>query len=286
MKLLKICKNKGNNPEESSAILLAFPENQGYNDRDFNLREIKNMNTQKLLSYTRKAIDEYRLIQDNDKIAVGISGGKDSLTLLYALSSLRRFYPHPFELVAVTVDLGFANLDLSEIKKLCEKLEVPYTVVKTQIGQIVFEQRQENNPCALCAKMRKGALNEAMKQLGCNKIAYAHHMDDVVETMMLSLLYEGRFHTFSPVTYLDDTGLTVIRPLIYMKEADVIGFVRKYEVPVVKSPCPADGHTKREYVKQLLKQLNTENPGVKQRMFTAIQNGCDNLKEWNKDAGL
>jgi tRNA 2-thiocytidine biosynthesis protein TtcA len=244
------------------------------------------MKLQRVLSEVRKAVDDYRMIAEGDKIAVGISGGKDSLTLLYALSSLRRFYPHPFELVAVTVDLGFANLDLSEIKKLCEKLEVPYTVVKTQIGQIVFEQRQENNPCALCAKMRKGALNEAMKQLGCNKIAYAHHMDDVVETMMLSLLYEGRFHTFSPVTYLDDTGLTVIRPLIYMKEADVIGFVRKYEVPVVKSPCPADGHTKREYVKQLLKQLNTENPGVKQRMFTAIQNGCDNLKEWNKDAGL
>ncbi len=244
------------------------------------------MKLQRVLSEVRKAVDDYHMIAEGDKIAVGISGGKDSLTLLYALSSLRRFYPHPFDLVAVTVDLGFANLDLSEIKKLCEKLEVPYTVVKTQIGQIVFEQRQENNPCALCAKMRKGALNEAMKQLGCNKIAYAHHMDDVVETMMLSLLYEGRFHTFSPVTYLDDTGLTVIRPLIYMKEADVIGFVRKYEVPVVKSPCPADGHTKREYVKQLLKQLNTENPGVKQRMFTAIQNGCDNLKEWNKDAGL
>lgn len=244
------------------------------------------MKLQRVLSKVRKAVDDYHMIAEGDKIAVGISGGKDSLTLLYALSSLRRFYPHPFDLVAVTVDLGFANLDLSEIKKLCEKLEVPYTVVKTQIGQIVFEQRQENNPCALCAKMRKGALNEAMKQLGCNKIAYAHHMDDVVETMMLSLLYEGRFHTFSPVTYLDDTGLTVIRPLIYMKEADVIGFVRKYEVPVVKSPCPADGHTKREYVKQLLKQLNTENPGVKQRMFTAIQNGCDNLKEWNKDAGL
>lgn len=244
------------------------------------------MKLQRVLSEVRKAVDDYHMIAEGDKIAVGISGGKDSLTLLYALSSLRRFYPHPFDLVAVTVDLGFANLDLTEIKKLCEKLEVPYTVVKTQIGQIVFEQRQENNPCAFCAKMRKGALNEAMKQLGCNKIAYAHHMDDVVETMMLSLLYEGRFHTFSPVTYLDDTGLTVIRPLIYMKEADVIGFVRKYEVPVVKSPCPADGHTKREYVKQLLKQLNTENPGVKQRMFTAIQNGCDNLKEWNKDAGL
>ena len=237
------------------------------------------MKLQRVLSEVRKAVDDYHMIAEGDKIAVGISGGKDSLTLLYALSSLRRFYPHPFELVAVTVDLGFANLDLSEIKKLCEKLEVPYTVVKTQIGQIVFEQRQENNPCALCAKMRKGALNEAMKQLGCNKIAYAHHMDDVVETMMLSLLYEGRFHTFSPVTYLDDTGLTVIRPLIYMKEADVIGFVRKYEVPVVKSPCPADGHTKREYIKEMIRMINRENPGVKNRMFTAIRES--RLDGWN-----
>lgn len=244
------------------------------------------MKLQRVLSEVRKAVDDYQMIAEGDKIAVGISGGKDSLTLLYALSSLRKFYPHSFELYAVTVDLGFDNLDLSKIEQLCQKLEVPYTVVKTQIGKIVFDDRKESNPCSLCAKMRKGALNESIKELGCNKIAYAHHMDDVVETMMLSLLYEGRLHTFSPVTYFEDRSLTVIRPLIYMKEADVIGFVHKYNVPVVKSPCPADGHTKREYVKQLLRQVNAENPGVKQRMFTAIQNGCDNLKEWKKDAGL
>lgn len=220
------------------------------------------------------------MIADGDKIAVGISGGKDSLTLLYALSGLKRFYPQKFELLAVTVDLGFQNLDFSKINALCEELQVEYKIIKTDIAQIIFEDRKESNPCSLCAKMRKGALNEAVKSAGVNKIAYAHHKDDVVETMLMSLVYEGRFHTFSPVTYLDRMDLTVIRPLMYMNEADVIGFINKYDVPVVKSPCPADGHTKREYIKQLLQQLNRENPGVKERMFTAIQTGS--LKGWEK----
>ena len=209
------------------------------------------MTLQQVLSQVRRAADDYEMIQDGDKIAVGISGGKDSLTLLYALSTLRRFYPHPFELHAVTVDLGFENLNLGKIEALCKELDVPYTIVPTQIASIVFDQRKEKNPCALCAKMRKGALNEAIRGAGCNKIAYAHHKDDVVETLMLSLIYEGRFHTFAPV--------------------------HKHDVPVVKSPCPADGHTRREYVKQLLRQLNLENPGVKDRMFTAVQSG---LAEW------
>nr|WP_296483370.1 ATP-binding protein [uncultured Acetatifactor sp.] len=236
------------------------------------------MKLQQVLSYTRRAVDDYQMIAQGDRIAVGISGGKDSLTLLYALHGLKRFYPKHFEIHAVTVDLGFQNLDLSRIAELCRELEVEYTIVKTDIAQIIFEDRKEENPCSLCAKMRKGALNQAMKEVGCNKIAYAHHKDDVVETMLMSLIYEGRFHTFSPVTYLDRTELTVIRPLMYMDEADVIGFVRKYNVPVVKSPCPADGYTRREYVKQLLRQLNQENPGVKERMFTAIQNG--KMKGW------
>ncbi len=236
------------------------------------------MKLQQVLSVVRKALEDYHMIDDGDKIAVGISGGKDSLTLLYALSGLRRFYPQKFELMAVTVDLGFQNLDLSKIDALCAELHVKYEIVKTDIAQIIFEDRKESNPCSLCAKMRKGALNEAVKAAGFNKIAYAHHKDDVVETMLMSLIYEGRFHTFSPVTYLDRTELTVIRPLLYMHEADVVGFVNKYNLPVVKSPCPADGHTKREYVKQLLQQLNRENPGVKERMFTAIQTG--NLKGW------
>lgn len=236
------------------------------------------MKLQQVLSYTRRAIDDYHMIEDGDKIAIGISGGKDSLTLLYALRGLKRFYPKKFEIHAVTVDLGFQNLNLDKIKALCEELEVEYTIVTTEIAKIIFDDRKETNPCSLCAKMRKGALNDAIKAAGCNKVAYAHHKDDVVETMLMSLIFEGRFHTFSPVTYLDRMDLTVIRPLMYMNEADVIGFINKYEVPVVKSPCPADGNTKREYVKQLLRQLNLENPGVKERMFTAIQNG--NVKGW------
>ncbi len=236
------------------------------------------MRLQQLLSYTRKAVDEYQMIGAGDKIAVGISGGKDSLTLLYALHGLKRFYPQPFELEAVTVDLGFENLDLSRIQALCDELEVPYTIVRTEIAKIIFDERKESNPCSLCAKMRKGALNEAIKARGCNKVAYAHHRDDIVETMMMSLIYEGRFHSFSPRTYLDRMDLTVIRPMMYVSEADVIGFCNKNNLPVVKSPCPADGYTKRQYVKELLVQLNRENPGVKERMFSAILNG--GLQGW------
>lgn len=236
------------------------------------------MRLQQVLSYVRRAVDDYDMIADGDKVAIGISGGKDSLTLLYALHGLKRFYPKRFHIHAVTVDLGFRNLNLDKIQALCDNLDVEYTIVKTDIAEVIFEERKEENPCSLCAKMRKGALNQAIKEVGCQKIAYAHHKDDVVETMLMSLIFEGRFHTFSPVTYLDRTELTVIRPLMYMNEADVIGFVNKYDVPVVKSPCPADGHTKREYVKNLLRQLNLENPGVKERMFTAIQSG--NMKGW------
>lgn len=241
------------------------------------------MKLQQLMSYVRRAIDDFQMIEEGDKIAIGISGGKDSLALLYALNGLKRFYPKKFEIYAVTVDLGFQNLDLKKIVDLCEELQVPYKIVKTEIAKIVFDDRKEDNPCSLCAKMRKGALNEAMKSLGCNKVAYAHHKDDVVVTMLMSLIYEGRFHTFSPVTYLDRMDLTVIRPLMYVNEADVIGFVNKHEVPVVKSPCPADGNTRREYVTQLLAQLNRENPGVKERMFTAILRS--DMKGWESYIG-
>lgn len=241
------------------------------------------MKLQQLYSLVRRAVDDYHMIEENDKIAVGISGGKDSLTLLYALHGLMRFYPHKFQIHAVTVDLGFGNLNLDGIRQLCQSMDVEYTIVNTDIAQVVFEERAESNPCSLCAKMRKGALNQAIKNVGCNKVAYAHHKDDVVETMLMSLIFEGRFHTFSPVTYLDRTDLTVIRPLIYVNEVDVIGFVNKHNVPVVKSPCPADGHTKREYVKNLLREINLETPGVKERMFTAIKNG--DMKGWGENIG-
>ena len=231
------------------------------------------MKLQRLLSLTRQAVDDYALIDSGDKIAVGISGGKDSLTLLYALHGLKRFYPNEFELSAITVDLGFENFDLSPVRSLCSELSVPFTVVPTDIGKILFETRKESNPCALCAKMRKGALNETAKQIGCNKIAYAHHRDDLIETMLLSLIYEGRFYAFSPKTFLDRTELTVIRPMIYVSEADVIGFKNRFSLPVCKNPCPVDGKTKREYVKQLTKQLNLQAPGVKERLFHAITEG-------------
>lgn len=230
------------------------------------------MELQQVMSHVRRAIDDFQMIDENDKIAVGISGGKDSLTLLYALHGLMRFYPKAFSLHAVTVDLGIGNLNLTQIHALCKKLNIPYTIVKTQIGPIVFNERKETNPCSLCAKMRKGALNNAMKELGCNKIAYAHHRDDIIATMFLSMFYEGRFQTIEPVTYLDQADITVIRPLLYMKEADVIGFTNKMHLPVVKSPCPANGHTRRQYIEDLMRQLNHENPGVHDRIFTAIKN--------------
>lgn len=236
------------------------------------------MKLQQLLSYVRKAVDEYKMIDEGDKIAVGISGGKDSLTMLYALHGLKRFYPNLFEIEAITVNLGYENFNPAPVQALCDELGVHYTVVDTEIAKIIFDDRKETNPCSLCAKMRKGALNEKAKELGCNKIAYAHHKDDIIETMLLSLLFEGRFHSFSPKTYLDRMDLTVIRPIMYVTEANVIGFKNKYNLPVVKSPCPIDGYTKREYAKNLVKQLNTENPGAKERIFTAILNG--NISGW------
>lgn len=231
------------------------------------------MKLQRLYSYVRQAIDKYKMIDDGDKIAVGVSGGKDSLTLLYALKGLQRFYPKKFDIEAITVDLGFDNFDLGVIRQLCMELDIPYTVIPTEIGSIVFEQRHEKHPCALCAKMRKGALNDKALSLGCNKIAYGHHRDDLVETMLMSLIYEGHFYAFPPVTYLERTGLTVIRPLMYISESEIIGFSNKQKLPVAKSPCPANGHTRREYVRNLMHQINRENPGAIDKMFTAVVNG-------------
>lgn len=233
----------------------------------------KIMKLQQLYSFTRRAIDDYNMIEENDRIAIGISGGKDSLTLLYALHGLMKFYPKKFTITAITVDLGLGIQKLDDINNLCQSLQVDYHIVTTEIGKIIFDDRLESNPCSLCAKMRKGALNEKALELGCNKIAYAHHRDDIIETMFLSLIYEGRFHSFSPYTFLDRTGLTVIRPMMYVEECDVIGFQHKYQLPVAKNPCPVDGHTKRQYVKNLVKELSQENPGVKDRFFRAIIDG-------------
>ena len=237
------------------------------------------MKLQKLLSYTRQAVDQYQMIQEGDKIAVGISGGKDSLTLLYALVNLQKFYPKHFDLAAITVDLGYEGFDLSGIRTLCRELGVEYHIIPTQIGSMVTKDNLEGSACALCARLRKGALNDAAKELGCNKVAYGHHMDDVIETMMLALIYEGRFCSFWPVTFLDKTELTVIRPMIYVPEAEIKGFQNKFNLPCTKNPCPIEGSTKREYVKTLLKQLNNDNPGVRKRLFHAITEG--NLEGWS-----
>ena len=236
------------------------------------------MQLQRLLSYTRKAVDEYQMIEEGDHIAVGISGGKDSLTLLYALHGLQRFYPKHFKISAVTVNLGFEDFDLSPIQQLCAEMKIPYKIVTTDIYNILFQVRKEKNPCSLCAKMRKGALNETIRGMGCNKVAYAHHKDDIIETMLLSLIYEGRFYSFSPKTYLDRMDLTVIRPIMFVDEVEVIGFQHKYDLPVVKSKCPVDGYTKRQYAKELVRQLNQENPGVRERLFHAILDG--NIAGW------
>lgn len=236
------------------------------------------MKLQQMLSLVRQAIDSYDMISEGDKIAVGMSGGKDSLALLYVLSHMQKFYPKHYELIAITVDLDFDNIDFQGIADFCQSLGVPYHIAKTEISKIVFDIRQESNPCALCAKMRKGALNDLAKELACNKIAYGHHKDDLIESMMMSFIFEGRMHTFSPVTYLDRTELTVIRPFLYLYEGQVKGFVKRYELPVVKSPCPVDGSTKREYVKQLVNQINYEHKGAKSHIYRAIMDGIVNVE--------
>ncbi len=261
------------------------------------------MDLQKLLSLTRRCIDTYSLIGDGDHIAVGVSAGKDSLSLLVALKALQRFYPKHFELSAITVDLGLGNIDLAPVKVLAADLGVPYHIVPTQIGEVLFDIRKESNPCALCAKLRKGALDDKALEIGANKIAYAHHKDDLIETAFLSMLYEGRFYSFSPLTYLDRTKLSVIRPFIFIDEADIISFAKNYRgeglskqteqsdvhsgdikekyangLPVCKNPCPMDGYTRRQYVKELLHGIYSETPGADKRLFRAVIDG--NIPGW------
>lgn len=225
----------------------------------------------KILGTIRRAIVDYEMIQDGDKVAIGVSGGKDSLTLLVALRQLQNFLPVKFDLEAITVSMGFDNFDVTPIQELCNKIGVNYTVEETLIGKIIFDERKETNPCSLCANMRRGALNSTAKALGCNKVALAHHYDDVVETTILSTFFEGRFHSFSPVTYLDKKELFVIRPMIYTREKDVKAFVKEYPLTVVRNPCTANGYTKRQYVKDLLAEIGRDNRHIKQNIFGALQ---------------
>jgi len=211
------------------------------------------------------------MIEGGDLIAVGVSGGKDSLTLLAGLARLRLFYPEKFGITAITIDGGFDNFDLTGIKKLCEGLEVEYHIVPANIKQIVFDIRKEKNPCSLCSKLMHGALNKAAKNLGCGKVALAHHLDDSAETFMMNLIYEGRIGSFSPVTYLDRMDLTLIRPLIYAPEKEIRSFAKNYNLPIVPSPCPVDKKTKREEVKILLGDLSKKYKNFKYNIFSAIE---------------
>lgn len=230
----------------------------------------------RLLSCTRRAVDEYGMIEDGDRIAVGLSGGKDSIALLCALINLSLFYPKHFELVGITADMSFEDIgrpamDFSAVREFCESRGVPFRLVKTHLAKIIFETRRESNPCSLCAKMRRGILHDAAIEAGCNKIALGHHYDDAVETFMLNLFHEGRLGSFSPVTYLDRKKITLIRPLIYAPEKDIRYFLAHNDLPVVPTSCPEDGHTEREEIKQLLVRLDRKYKGLKHRIFGSLQ---------------
>jgi len=223
---------------------------------------------QKILSVMRKAITDHKMISDGDRIAVGLSGGKDSLTLAAALAAYRLFSPQKFDLCAVTVDMGFPNADFSPIAEFCKELNIEYHIEHTDLYEIIFNIRREKNPCSLCSKMRRGALNSVLIKLGCNKLALGHHGDDLVETLLLSLFYEGRLSTFAPVSLMDRTNITLIRPFVYAEEKNIAAAAKNY--PVAFNPCPANHSTKREYMKDLLKKLQGDIPEVKERMLGAI----------------
>ena len=211
------------------------------------------------------------MIADGETIAVSVSGGKDSLSLLCALANLRRYYPKRFELRAITLDMGFEGTDFSGVEKLCERLDVPYTLRRSDFARIIFDERREKNPCSLCAKMRRGAIHDAATELGIKKLALAHHFDDAVETFMLSLFYEGRISCFQPVTYMDRTGITQIRPMLYIGEGTVARLAEKLDLPVVHNPCIMNGTSKREEIKVLIKTLSASYPDLRSKIFGAMQ---------------
>ena len=219
----------------------------------------------------RRAVDDYNMIEEGDKIAVGVSGGKDSMILLLALWHLRRFYPKPFELEAITIELGFEGMDFTPVKELCAKLEIPYTCLKTDIKEIVFDVRKEENPCSLCAKMRRGALNDFLNERGLNKLALGHHFDDAVETFLMSLLFEGRISCFKPVTHMTRAGVWQIRPMLYAGEGTVENLCNKLDLPVVHNTCPNDTESKRKEIKDLIAVLSKDYPDLKTKVFGAMQ---------------
>lgn len=226
---------------------------------------------QHILGLVRRCVEDYHMIDPGETVAVGVSGGKDSLLTLAALAQLRRFYPVPFNVHAITLETGTPGMSFDAVADLCRDLKVPYTRVSVPVYQIVFEERKEKNPCSLCAKLRRGSLNTALKDLGISKIALGHHFDDAVETMLMNLLFEGRIGCFQPVTYLDRSGITQIRPLLYCHEDEVRRAAAKLKLPVVQNPCPANGSTRRQEVKELLLQLEERYPNLRQKIFGAMQ---------------
>lgn len=228
---------------------------------------------QHILSTVRQAVDKYGMIEENDTVAVGLSGGKDSIALLASIDRLKNFYPKKFSVVGISVDMGFDDAEdiYAPVREFCAEHEIPYHIEKTKIKEIVFDVRKEKNPCSLCAKLRRGALVSCAKELGAGKLALGHHLDDAAETFMLTLVNEGRIGCYSPVTVYEDTAVTVIRPLIYTREADIRSLVKKENLPVVKSPCPEDGNTDRAEIKNVIRELEINHRGLKKRIITAME---------------
>ena len=226
---------------------------------------------QHILGQVRRCVEDYHMIEAGDKVAVGVSGGKDSLLTLTALARLRDFYPISFQLEAITLETGTPGMSFDAVAELCRELEVPYTRIHVPVYQIGFEERKEKNPCSLCAKLRRGSLNTALTERGIHKIALGHHYDDAIETLLMNLLFEGRIGCFQPVTYLDRTGITQIRPLLYCREDDIRRTVERLRLPVVHNPCPANGSTRRQEVKDLIHQLEGRYPDIKQKLFGSLQ---------------
>lgn len=238
------------------------------------------MTMQKLLSKTRQAVNDFNMIEENDKIAVGLSGGKDSITLLHIMKNYQKFSPEKFELIAITLNPG--EVDNGELHELCRKLDVEFHEIQTDISKIVFDIKKEKNPCSLCAKLRRGALNDAAMKLGCTKVELGHHKDDAVETFVMTMFYEGRVNCFSPKSYMEKFNLSIIRPMVYIDEYMIKKAVREYNYPIIKNPCPADGHTKRQEVKEMVKNLSSTFPNLKDKLFSALNNS-DQLFIWDRE---
>lgn len=237
---------------------------------------------QQIMSKIRAAVDSYQLIQSGDRIAVGISGGKDSLVLLCALANMRRFLPMKYDLVAVTVDPCFHNeqTDFSQVEELCRRLQIKYEIHRSQLGNIIFEQRKESNPCSLCARMRRGILHDMSKKHNCNKLAFGHHFDDAVQTFFMNLFYGGKIGCFSPMSYLSRKDLYLIRPMVFCEESKVESVAQRYHLPVVKSECPVDGHTCRQSIQHQIKDLEKQFPDLRRKVMGALQRS--DIDGWGK----